>query len=81
MIVTYKTRTDLLLTRPQTAHPTVGQHVILTPDGGVGQRYRVVDVEWPLHMPPRQYYSITDEADVKVYILLEPCQAPQAEDV
>jgi len=74
MIVTYRTRDFVLFTRPQTGYPAQGEHVVLTPEGGEGQRYRVVAVEWPVRMPPRQYHSITDEADVQVHVVLELCR-------
>jgi hypothetical protein len=81
MIVTYKTHTDVVVIRPQTAVPTLGQHVVLIPEDGEGRRYRVVAVEWPLPVPSRDYYSLTDEADVQVHVLLELCRAPQEEDL
>ena len=36
MIVTYRTASDVLLTRPQTVHPRLGEHIILMREGGVG---------------------------------------------
>jgi hypothetical protein len=74
MIVTYRTKTTVLLTRPQTVHPVTGDYVTVMPDEGRSQRYRVVEVEWPLRTPPRQYYSLVDEAEVEVQVLLEPCR-------
>ena len=79
MIVTYRTASDVLLTRPQTVHPRLGEHIILMREGGVGQRYRVIDVEWPVQVPAHRYYSITDESDVQVQVFLEPCRASQEE--
>ena len=81
VIVTYKTHTAVVMVRPQTAVPALGQHVLVVPEAGDGCRYRVVAVEWPLHVPARDYFSMTDEADVQVHVLLEPCRDDQEEDL
>ena len=82
MLVTYRTQdAAVAVARPQTAVPTLGHQVVLFPADGEGRRYRVVAVEWPLHVPSRDYYSLTDEADVQVHVLLEPCRAPQEDDL
>ena len=59
----------------------LGQHVLVVPEAGDGCRYRVVAVEWPLHVPARDYFSMTDEADVQVHVLLEPYRDDQEENL
>jgi hypothetical protein len=77
MIVTYRTHTEVLFTRPQTAHPALGDEVILTPEGGEAQHYHVIDVTWPLVIPSRSS-AIPDEGDIAVHVLLTPLQEGKA---
>jgi len=63
---------DVLLTRPQTAPPREGERVTVQRPGHCPQHYRVACVVWllPLEAPPRRWYSMTDEAEVVVRVLL-----------
>lgn len=81
MLVIYQTCHDVLLMRPQTAVPRVGDHVVLTPEGGTERRYHVVAVTWPVRVKPQQWYSLIDEADVQVQVTLELGEPSVQEDV
>jgi hypothetical protein len=73
MIITYVAPNgDSLLTRPQTAPPGLGHRIIVLNGTGAPRLYRVAGIEWTVQeaAPPRQYFSMTDEALVEVRVLL-----------
>jgi hypothetical protein len=71
MIVTYRTATEVLLTRPQIVPPGLGHQVRVTAQGGQVQQYQVSKVTWPVVIPARPQ-AIPDEAGVTVDVLLTP---------
>ena len=81
MLVTYKTASTVLLTRPQTDRPQVGEQVVLcwAGAGAVEQHYRVVGITTRVRIsvPARDYYSLIDAADEHVEVLLERWPAEQ----
>jgi hypothetical protein len=64
----------LLYERPQTSPPQRKDYVTIRKDADIVRRYQVAALDWLLTIPEgrREYYSLTDAADVVVRVLLMP---------